>query len=375
MLALLVLSLFPSAPAPAAAPAAVAAQEESTPASERARRLEAWRDLDPAARAELKRRFEQMKDLGPEERERLTRKAAALEQRMERTLASLPPKERGAIEALPPRERRRVLRAIVADEARIAATRLRQRLTDEERARLETADAAGRKSILDAVRERTRRSLPGRLARLGKDLGLGPEEMAQLERVSKEDARGALVDLVRRRARQHAREHGLPSNMSAERWEAILGSPDQRFVRAYLRIRRHDPGFGVPPERWERMSRDRREIADRLASLITPTAAERARAPRAPEWVHRRRAALTRRPAIEELLVRRLGLPVELSARIRTLSETDFGPFVRYAIRVLGTDAAPDRALGRWLDRRGERGQGRGEGGGRRGHRRGRGGR
>lgn len=348
----LVAVLAAAAPAAASAPA----QEKDAEAELRAR----WEKLDPERRAALRERYERLRSMTPEERERALALARRMRQESEATLRSLDPADRDAIAALDPAERSRVLRSLVADRARIMATRLRAHLTDEERAQLKDADAAERARILQRVRSRAMDELPRKARRMGEALGLSPQELERFSSADPKERRAGMVALARRRATQFVRKNGLPEGVTQEDWDRVSALPDGAFVRALQRLRARHPEFGVPPRRMERARRRRSELASQLMSLGTPSTRERAGAPGAREGALRRGAVLRHRAKIEDALARRLQLPVEVMAKVRTLDDDGFVALHRQLVRTLSGDDEPRRAIERWFDGRaaGQRGRG-----------------
>jgi len=291
--------------------------------------------LDAKKRAELRQRYERMKKLSPDERAQLLERAERLRVEMNKTLAALGPEERAAVEALEPDERRRVLRALIADRARVTAARIRSQLTPEERKELAAAKPVERARILGAHRRRQLDSLPDRVRRLGGELGLSPKELRQLHEGPAGERRAQIARMARRRMERYVKENGLPEGVAPKQWKRLFDSDDETFLRALRRIRIHHPELGVPRGRFEGRMRQRESIARRLESFSAPSPKERAARPRAKDHALRRRAVLKSRERIEELIVRRLQLPLDLAARLRTQSDEEFLRSYRFVIRTL----------------------------------------
>ncbi len=309
-----------------------AAKDKSAAKEER---LKAWKSLDAKQRAELRQRYERMKKLSPEDRARLLERAERLRVEMDKTLAALGPGERAAVEALAPDERRRVLRALIGDRAKVAAARIRSRLTPEERKELDAAKPVERARILGRHRKRQLDALPDRVRKLGDELGLSAKEVRQLHEGSPAERHKHIARMARRRTERYIKEHGLPEGVDAKQWSRLFDGDDETFLRALRRIRIRNPEFGVPRRRFEGRQRQREAMARRLESFGAPSPRERAARPGAQEHALRRRAILKSRDRIEELIVRRLQLPLDLAARLRTQSDDEFVRSYRYTIRVL----------------------------------------
>lgn len=354
--------------------APLSAQEGSGQSADADALRKRWETLDPESREALRGRYERLRSMSPEERERALTLAKRLRAESDEMLRSLEPAEREAIEALEPAERGRVVRALVADRARVMAARLRLHMTDEERARIKDASSAERAAILGAVRARVMGELPRKARRMGETLGLSPKELERFSSADPKERRAGMISLARRRAAQHVRTQGLPDSVTEADWERISKLPDGAFVRAVQRLRARHPEFAVPPRRMERERRRRAELATQMMSLGTPSARERARRPEAHERFLRRGAVLRNRKRIEDAVARKLMLPVEIMARVRTLDDDDFLGFHRQMVDSLADDPEPHRSVERWLNRRARMRSGRGPAEGRRGPGRPRGG-
>ena len=333
---------------------------DSKSRSSKAERLERWRSLEPEVRAGLKKRYEALQSLSPEDRAKLMERAERLQREIDRTLATLGPEERTAIEALEPRERARVLRGLVGDRARMAGSRLRGRMTKEQREKLESASPAEREALLRAVREQDRARMPEQLGRLGRELGLADGELRRIERGTAEDRRQVMIDVARRRSKKHVEENGLPEGVPERRWRSIAAGSDEEFVRGYLRIRARHPEFGVSPKRWEQRSRRGDAMARKLDAFAQPTMQQRMRFADASESQLRRRVLLEQRSRVEEALVRMGGLSRDEAARLRSLDDDDFARTYRGATSALRRGGELKPALQRSSEGRDRTGRRRG---------------
>lgn len=339
---LIVLAGAFSAGAPALARAEDAADE----------RRAAWEKLDPDEQAALRERFERLRTMSPEERERTLALARRMRREAEATLRSLDPAERAEIEALGPAERKRVLRSLIADRARMMATRLQAHLTDAERAKLEGADAIERSRVLSRARTRIMEQLPGKARRMAEGLRLSPREIERLSSADPEELRKAMIAIARRRAAQVAAKQGLPEGVTRAEWDRVLALPDSQFVRALQRLRATHPELGVPARRVERSRRRQSELASQLRSLGTPSTRDRLSAPSASERSQSRRAVLRNRAKIEGLVERRMQLPADVVQAVRELGDDAFVSLHRRLLRILMWENDPRRSIERWLDGR-----------------------
>lgn len=332
----------------AAAPAL--AEAEDTADDRRA----AWEKLDPEERIALRERYERLRAMSPEERERALTLARRMRREAEATLRSLEPAERAEIEALDPAERGRVLRSLIADRARMMATRLQAYLTDEERAQLGRADAIERSRILGRVRTRIMEQLPGKARRTAEALRLSPREIERLSSADPEELRAAMIGLARRRAAQITAKQGLPEGVTQAEWDRVLDLPDGQFVRALQRLRASHPELGVPARRVDRARRRQSALASQLRSLGTPSTRDRLSAPEASERVQSRRAVLRNRAKIEGLVERRMQLSADAVLAVRGLGDDAFVSMHRRLLRTLVWENDPRRSIERWLEGRAE---------------------
>lgn len=343
------------------ASAAVPTQEVD--ASERAARLERWRSLGPERRAELERRMEKLGKLAPEERARILERGQRLRSEMRRALESLPPGRRAWVESLDEDKRARVLRGMLVDRAKGAASRIRERLTPDERARLENASPLERAQLLRAVREREFARLPAALERLGRELGVGPEGLQRLAQEDPKRARALVIDYVRRRAKKRTERDGPPAGVDAEEWARVLELPDGAFARAYprytsaLRGRGMSWGRSVSPRGARRgeAGRDprgqRTPLARALDGFSTPSLEARARAGGLREIELRRLTLLERRALVEAFLVESLELTAEEHDALAALDDDDFLRVGLRAKRASMKGEDPRRMVQRMLSR------------------------
>lgn len=327
-------------------------------------RLRVWKSLDEKKRFELRKRYERMKSLSPEERARLLERAERLRVEMDKTLAALGPEERAAVEALAPDERRRVLRALIGDRAKVVAARIRSQLTPEERKELSAAEPAERAKILGRHRRRQLEGLPERVRKLGQELELSPAELRRLQEGRPAERRSQIARMVRRRMETYVENNGLPEGVEPKQWKRFFEGDDETFLRAMRRIRIHNPEFGVPERQLAGRKRQREAMARRLESFGAPRTKDRAAWPRAKDQVLRRRAILNARPRIEELIIQRLELSLDVAARLRMQSDDEFLRTYRLAIRVAREGGDLEATLRRRAGARtgggSERGSGRG---------------
>jgi len=356
--ALLILAIASlTATAPAAPPAGGAqggrgADRAAVDDETRAERLALWRAMSPEQRAEVRRRYEELQRLDPEARERTLSRARRFRAEVGRVLESLSPAEREAIERLAPAGRARVLRGIVADEARATAARLRATMTPEERARFADAGPEQRAEIVRSVRERAGERARGAARRLARELGV---DAAQIEGMDRGEVRRRLVDLARRRARRHLEVHGPPEGLDADQWERVLGLPDRQFARAFGRVRARQPDYAAPPRGEPGPGRRGPRMHGELRGLGMPTPSDRARRPGADEAEHVRRAVSERRGRIERLLRERSGIDAALLERVEGLDDRAFFAAWRVMVAAFRSDADPSSALADWFDRGGAR--------------------
>ena len=314
-------------------------------------RRAAWEKLDPEEQAALRERYERLRTMSPEERERALALARRMRREAEATLRSLDPAERAEIEALGPAERKRVLRSLIADRARMMATRLQAHLTDAERAELESADAIERSRVLARARTRIMEQLPGKARRMAEGLRLSPREVERLSSADPEELRTAMIALARRRAAQVAAKQGLPEGVTQAEWDRVLALPDSQFVRALQRLRATHPELGVPARRVERSRRRQSELASQLRSLGTPSTRDRLSAPSATNGPEPPRGAAQ---SSEDRGAR--GAPDAAAGRCRAsrreLGDDAFVSLHRRLLRILVWEDDPRRSIERWLDGR-----------------------
>ncbi len=353
--ALALLWLIPIGAAATASGAPVPPQKASASKSQSADEKRArWEKLSDKEKKELKKRFERLKGMSDEERARLSSRAEKLAKEMAEIEASLGDDERAALKALKPRERRKVLRDLVSDRAKVAASRLRMRMTPAERQRVEGAPPEERAEILRGIRERELARLPDRIAQLGEELGLSQAELRQVRAGSRREQRKAIVGIVRKHADKQVAEQGLPEPLGAKRWAETCAMGDDAFLRALRRIHRRAPEFGIPKKRWEHRMKRREGLAKKLEALATPNDRDRAGAPELAEKALRRRVLLARRDRAEELMIHRAHLRRDMAAKIRTLSDQDFPAAHRFMIKTLREGAGVNGALERWFQRQGD---------------------
>jgi hypothetical protein len=345
-----------------------AAESSATVASRRAR----WDKLSPEEQRELRARFERLKGMSEGERAKLAERAKKLAREMAEIESSLEGDEREALAKLDSRERAGVLRKLVADRARQAASHLRSRMTPEERQRVGAAAPGERAKIIRSIREREMARLPEHLTALGRDLGVSSQDLMRVRSGTPKEQLAAIANLLRRRTEKQVREEGLPPGLGEERWAHMKDMRDETFLRVLQRVRQRHPDFGVPKHRREGRMRRGEMMADRLEEMSTPAARDRARFPTLQEPVLNRRAVQARRHRIEDLIVRQAQLEDNIAAKLRAASDREFYGLYSTAIKVLREGGDLPSALERQLNRASKSGKSEaGKKGGQRGDQRG----
>ena len=323
-------------------------------AEDRARLLERWRSMDEATRERMRARFERYKAASPEQQRAMKERARRLAEEVEATERTLPGEQRQALAGLTRRDRERVLRNLVREDARSTAALLRRALTDEERARFESAGPEEREATTERLREVTGNEVMRRLGRAGRELGISKETIRAAKDLPPDLRRDFLIGELRERCEAHVEAVGLPPRMSPEAWRGMQEGTDEQFVRGLTRTMRRDPSFGIPPERWERL-RDRRSAqARQLASLSEPSMELRASFPERSERELRRRVLVLRQAEITAAIARIGRLDEGARARLEAASEPEVwrvykGTMDRLARGMSGEDAVagPLRAIER----------------------------
>ena len=230
--------------------APVATGQERAPALDQARAR--WERMSVEERGRIKQRFDEFRGLPEAERERVTAHLSRVAQTRREIEARIPDEMRAKLDQLDPHQRHEVLREYVESTMGERADRLREKMSPELLAKLQSASPAEREVLLrgrsDELRERC---APRAIKYLGRRLELPPEEVARLEGLPGPEQLAAVEELGRRELQRR----GPPPGVGAQEFRGWQELPPPEFMD---RMHRHGMrGFrddiGGPP-----MDRDQR---------------------------------------------------------------------------------------------------------------------
>lgn len=328
---------------------AVLAPADASQGVDEARRR--WEQLSPEAKRKLAERFRRYQGLGDAERARVEARAGRLAKEAKKLESTLGEEERAALGRLPEQERRRVLRDLLKDRARLTASRVRRKMSAEEREAFAKASPGERADLLEVVRKRELSRLPERFERLGSELGLSSQDLKKIKAGDRSSQRAAIAGVVRRRAERQAQDGNLPESVTPSMWERLRTLNDREFLRAVQRIRLRAPEFGIPKKRWEGRLRRREGLARRLEAMGQPSMRERVKFSNLHGHQLRFRTVIQKRKRIEDVMIGQMQMSLDLAVRLRSLDERGFISAYRFAIKVLEEGADVESAFTRWMER------------------------
>ena len=233
-----------------------------------------WAALSESERDRYRARYAELASLQPEERARITERVRRLDELARMVFGSLDPRTQERLLALDAAKRRELLREMAVDEAGAMGQRILERMSADDRARLEQASEADRLRFLVEFRRRQDQRLEESIHGMAAEIGMSEEELARLETLLPDQRRARFLEIVKRRILHLVEQRGLPEGITAQRWEHASALEPREFYLAVLRLQ-VDPrtrlplGKRPPAEEtgWERVRRALRPEDDHEARL------------------------------------------------------------------------------------------------------------
>lgn len=194
----------------------------------------------------MRERFAALKQLDPEERARLTERTHRLDELSRQLYMGMEEVQRRRLDGLETGKRRELLHEMVLAEARETSRRLWNKLSAEDRARLEGAGEEERLEFFVEFRRRQNKRIDRSMEELGPEFGFSPADLERLRGMSSDHRRQKFLEVVKRRTLRVVEIHGLPPELPAQRWTFVVQLPPEEFYLAILRIRRSFPELGIP---------------------------------------------------------------------------------------------------------------------------------
>ena len=214
-------------------------------APDRAALRQRWEGLSEQERARLRERFAALSELDPEERARLTERTQRLDQLSRQFYGGLDDAQRRRLDGLPTGKRRELLREMVLAEARETSRRLWNKLSAEDRERLEGAGEQERLEFFAEFRRRQGKRIDRSIEDLGPELGFSATELERLRGLPEDRRRQKFLEMVKRRTLRAVQSRGLPREFPARRWSSMTQLAPEEFYLAILRMRRSFPELGI----------------------------------------------------------------------------------------------------------------------------------
>jgi len=233
-----------------------------------------WAALSEAERDRFRARYAELASLQPEERARITERVRRLDELARMVFGSLDPRTQERLLALDGPKRRELLREMAVDEARAMGQRILERMSADDRARLEQASEADRLRFLVEFRRRQDKRLEESIVDMAAEIGMSEEELARLANLLPEQRRARFLEIVKRRILRIVEQRGLPEGITSQRWGHASALEPREFYLAVLRLQ-SDPRTRLPLAKrppaedagWERVRRALRPEDDHEARL------------------------------------------------------------------------------------------------------------
>lgn len=302
--------------------------------------IERWERLGDEERAHLRERFERYQRMSLAERTELAERADTVARTERRILARLSPEERDRMGRLDDAQRRQILDELVEDELKAQGRRLRAKLPEEVRERLEAASWEERLRFFNDFKQKSRQRMSGMaLDKLGRRLGYEPEAIQAMRRLPEQERLMKVLELQKLLQARSVEENGLPAGLTAERWGEMLELAPEDFYAEVMRIReaigwRPIDGHGTEPLDPELA---RRRIAAREVLVeLRPRPTERLELAELPAPERRREIAIRRRARIQHVLEEHEVFAPDALAQLADVGDGEFFRRVRELVNESG---------------------------------------
>lgn len=228
---------------PAAGKERAAKQQQASKRADSAKLRERWEGLSPSEKERVRKNYERYSKLNTEERSDLLERGERLDEIAARIRSSMEPAQRVRLERLPQHKQREILRELAAAEVRSADERIMAKLPAEVRERLEGAEPKARTAYLTRLRERQDRRLMPLIQQLARDVGMGEQEVAELEALPAKERKQRFLELAQQLSMEEVEGRELPPGLSPDRWERMKKLSPEAFFDALHRLRMHHPDF------------------------------------------------------------------------------------------------------------------------------------
>jgi len=189
-----------------------------------------WEALAPDEQARMKARWEHYQALPENEQRELKARAQVVQDLRQRAARRLPVPLRERVQQLPEPQRGQILSELLELEMARIGARMRAVLPPDVVQELERARPDERAKFFADYQVKQRvRVTRYMIERLGKRLGLAPEEIERLKHEPEAQGAARVLELRQRLTQAEGQEFGLPPGLTQEKWQSLLALPPEEF--------------------------------------------------------------------------------------------------------------------------------------------------